>query len=177
MTRKDQPFHWTLECQHAFEQLKDTLIKAPLLTKWTLGLETAIECDSSGYAVGGTLMQKMKGLRHPVAYFSKKLNPTKSNYPIHDKGMLAIIRCIREWCTKLVGQHFEVWSDHCNLAYFRKKQHLEERQMHWAYKLNDFSFDIIHKPGKEQVQSDAFSCREQDIPCDVDDDRIANRHH
>ena len=49
--------------------------------------------------------------------------------------------------------------------------------MCWAYELNDFSFDIIHKPGKEQVQSDALSRREQDIPCDVDDDRIANRHH
>ena len=43
--------------------------------------------------------------------------------------------------------------------------------------MNDFSFDIIHKPDKEQVQSDALSRREQDILCDVDDDRIANRHH
>ena len=58
LMRKDQPFHWTLECQYAFEQLKDSLIKVPLLAKWTLGLETEIECDSSGYAVGGTLMQK-----------------------------------------------------------------------------------------------------------------------
>ena len=165
-----------MECQHAFEQLKDTWIKAPLLAKWTLGLETAIECDSSGYTVGGTLMQKMKGLWHPVAYFSKKLNLAESNYPIHDKKMLAIICCIREWRTELVGQHFEVWSDHRNLAYFRKNQHLE-RQMRWAYELNDFSFDIIYKPSKEQVQSDALSRREQDIPCDVDDDRIANRHH
>ena len=49
--------------------------------------------------------------------------------------------------------------------------------MCWAYELNDFSFDIIHKSGKEQVQSDALSRREQDIPCDVDDDQIANRHH
>ena len=124
LMRKDQPFHWTLECQHAFEQLKDTLIKASVLAKWTPDLETAIECDSSRYAVGGTLMQKIKGLWHPVAYFSKKFNPAESNYPIHDKEMLAIIRCICEWRTELVGQHFEVWSDHRNLAYFRKKQHL-----------------------------------------------------
>ena len=96
LTQKDQPFHWTLECQHAFEQLKDSLIKAPLLAKWTPNLEMAIECDSSGYAVGGTLMQKMKGLWHPVAYFWKKLNPAESNYPIHDKEMLAIICCICE---------------------------------------------------------------------------------
>ena len=177
LTRKDQPFHWTLECQHAFEQLKDSLINGPLLAKWTLGLKTAIECDSSRYMVGGTLMQKMKGLWHPVAYFWKKLNPPESNYSIHDKEMLAIIRCICEWRTELVGQHFEVWSYHRNLAYFRKKQYIGKRQMHWAYELNDFSFDIIHKPGKEQVQSDALSRREQDIACDVDDDRIANRHH
>ena len=174
LTQKDQPFHWTLECQHAFEQLKDTLIKAPLLAKWTPGLETAIECDFSRYAVGGTLMQKMKGLWHPVAYFSKKFNPAESNYPIHDKEMLAIICYIREWRIELIAQHFEVWSDHRNLTYFRKKQHLRERQMRCAYELNDFSFNIIHKPGKEQVQSDALSRREQDIPCDVDDDRITN---
>ena len=63
------------------------------------------------------------------------------------------------------------------MAYSRKKQHLEERQIRWAYELNDLSFDIIHKPDKEQVQSDALSCREQDIPCDVDDDRITNRYY
>ena len=69
-------------------------------------------------------MQRIKELWHPVAYFSKKLNPAESNYPIHDKKMLAIICCIREWYTELVGQHFEVWSDHRNLAYFQKNQHL-----------------------------------------------------
>ena len=146
----------------------------PLLAKWTPGLETAIECNSFGYAVGGTLMQKMKGLWHPVAYFSKKLNPVESNYPIHDKEMLAIIRCIREWRTELVEQHFEVWSDHHNLAYFRKKQYLGKRQVRWAYELNDFSFDIIHKPSKEQIQSDALSRREQ---IELKSNRIANRHH
>ena len=108
--------------------MKDSLIKAPLLTKWTPGLKTAIECDSSGYAIGGTLMQKMKRLWHPVAYFLKKVNPAESNYPFHDKEMLAIIRCICEWRTKLVEQHFEVWSYHRNLAYFRKKLYLEKNK-------------------------------------------------
>ena len=34
------------------------------------------------------------------------------------RGLRAIIRCICEWRTEFVGQHFEVWSDHRNLAYF-----------------------------------------------------------
>ena len=177
LTRKDQPFNWTSDCQLAFDRLKEALVNAPVLAKWTPGLETAIECDSSGYAVGGTLMQKVDGLWHAVAYFSKKHSSAESNYPIHDKEMLAVVRCIREWRTELAGQHFEVWSDHRNLAYFRKKQHLGERQMRWAYELNDFSFEIVHKPGREQVQSDALSRREQDTPNDMNDDRIMNRHH
>lgn len=177
LTRKDQPFHWTSKCQHAFDRLKEALIHAPVLVKWTPGLETTIECDSSGYAVGGTLMQKVDGLWHAVAYFSKKHSPAESNYPIHDKEMLAVVHCIREWRTLLVGQHFEVSSDHRNLAYFQKKQHLSERQMRWAYELNDFDFEIVHKPGKDQVQSDALSRREQDLPQHADDDRIMNRYH
>ena len=92
-------------------------------------METAIEFDSSEYAVGDTLMQKANGLWHAVAYFSKKHSSVESNYLIHDKEMLAVVRCIHEWRTELAGQHFEVWSDHRNLTYFRKKQHLGERQM------------------------------------------------
>ena len=117
LTRKDQPFNWTSECQLAFDRLKEALVNAPVLAKWTPGLETAIECDSSGYAVGGTLMQKVDGLWHAVAYFSKKHSSAESNYPIHDKEMLAVVRCICKWRTELAGQHFEVWSDHRNLAY------------------------------------------------------------
>ena len=52
-----------------------------------------------------------------------------------------------------------------------------ERRIRWAYELNDFSFEIVHKPGREQAQSDAFSRCEQDTPNDMNDDRIINRHH
>lgn len=111
----DQPFNWTSECQLAFDRLKEALVNAPVLAKWTPGLETAIECDSSGYAVGGTLMQKVDGFWHAVAYFSKKHSSAESNYPIHDKEMLAVVRCIREWRTSLLdnilryGQTIVIW--------------------------------------------------------------------
>ena len=37
----------------------------------------------------------------PVAFFSKKHVPAKYNYPIYDKELLAIIRCLEEWEAEL----------------------------------------------------------------------------
>jgi hypothetical protein len=53
----------------------------------------------------------------PVAYFSKKLSPAESNYEIHDKKLLAIVRAMEEWKGKLikVKNPFVVLSDHKNL--------------------------------------------------------------
>jgi len=33
----------------------------------------------------------------PVAFISKSLNTTERNYKIHDKEMLAVIRCLEAW--------------------------------------------------------------------------------
>ncbi len=52
--------HWIVNLY--FDQLKEPFVNALVLAKWTPGLETAIECDSSRYAVGGTLMQKVDEL-------------------------------------------------------------------------------------------------------------------
>ncbi len=35
LTRKNQPFRWTVECQKAFEDLKDKLVISPSLSKRT----------------------------------------------------------------------------------------------------------------------------------------------
>ena len=62
----------------------------------------------------------------PVAYISKLLNEAKRNYEIHDKEMLAIIRCLEAWrhfLEEAKGQ-FEIWTDHKNLEYFMKAQKL-----------------------------------------------------
>ena len=58
--------------------------------------ETVLEADSSGYCSGGVLSQYKNGVLRPVAFFSKKHTPAEYNYPIYDKELLAIIRCLEE---------------------------------------------------------------------------------
>ncbi len=57
-----------------------------------------------------------------MAFFSRKNNLAECNYPIHDKELLAVICCLKQWDAELWSVlAFEVWTDYKNLEYFYKK--------------------------------------------------------
>ncbi|KAF4475965.1 Transposon Tf2-8 polyprotein [Colletotrichum fructicola Nara gc5] len=178
LTKKDVPYHWTDNCQQAFEKLKTALIMAPVLAKFDPERPTRVQPDSSGYAMGGELSQLNETNEwHPVAYHSRRYTSAESNYLIHDKELLAVVECLKQWSGMLrsVGE-FTVLSDHKNLEYFMKKQQLSERQVRWALELSRYNFRIVHRPGKEAVVPDALSRRDQDLPKDADDERLRARY-
>ncbi|KAI0991828.1 hypothetical protein K3495_g16359 [Podosphaera aphanis] len=130
--KKNTPFRWEAPQQKAFDTLKELFINAPILALWDDKKETVLEADCSGYVMGGCLSQKdEKGVLRPVAYLSKKLSPAESNYDIHDKELLAIVRCMEEWRGMLIGleKPFIVLSDHQNLKPFMTTRRLNERQI------------------------------------------------
>ena len=118
-----------------------------------------------------------EGRLRPVAYFSKKLSPAESNYPIYNKEMLAIIRAMEEWRGKLrsVKEPFIVLTDYKNLQYFLIAKRLTERQVRWSLILSQFRFRLKFRAGKKAERPDALSRRHQDMPQKVDDERLKNR--
>jgi len=96
-----------------------------------------------------------------VAFISKSLNTTERNYEIHDKEMLAVIRCLEAWRHYLEGAklEFEIWTDHKNLQYFITSQKLNRRQARWALYLSRFNFMLKHVPGKSMGKADGLSRR------------------
>jgi len=50
----------------------------------------------------------------PVTFISKSLSDTEQNYEIHDKEMLAVVRCLEAWRHFLeeTVEKFEIWTDH-----------------------------------------------------------------
>jgi hypothetical protein len=137
-------FQWNKEAQTAFQKLKDIFITAPSLLQFDFDKATQIETDSSGWCLGGTLLQPdLQGLWTPCAFFSKKLSVTECNYLIYNKEMLTIIRCLEEWDSELCGvQEFEICSDHKNLEYFMTTRKLSERQVQWSLVLAQYNFII-----------------------------------
>jgi len=62
-----------------------------------LDKEMRVEADASEYATGGVLSMKCEDKKwRPVAFISKLLNEAEKNYEIHNREMLAIIRCLNK---------------------------------------------------------------------------------
>jgi len=71
-------------------------------------------------------MKCLDNLWRLVAFISKSLSDTERNYEIHDKEMLAVVKCLEAWRYFLEGVvvKFEIWTDYKNLKYFMKVQKL-----------------------------------------------------
>jgi len=55
-----------------------------------------VEADISDYAMEGVLLTRYEDRRwRLVVFISKSLNTTEQNYKIHNKEMLAVIRCLK----------------------------------------------------------------------------------
>ncbi len=74
LTRKNQPLRWTVDCQRAFQDLKDKLVTSPILVKANLSKRFILETDASQHHVAAVLLQyNDDGLPRAVGYFSKKI--------------------------------------------------------------------------------------------------------
>ena len=134
----------------------------PLLVASDLDKEFRIEADTFNFATGGVLLIKCNDNKwRPVVYISKSLNETERNYEIHDKEMLAVIRCLEAWRHFLEGAKgkFEIWSDHKNLEYFMSNQKLNRRQARWTLYLSRFDFILKHVSGQRMGKADGLSRR------------------
>jgi len=85
----------------------------------------------------------------------------KRNYEIHDKEILAVIRCLEAWRHFLEGtkERFEIWSDHKNLEYFMSNQKLNRQQARWVLYLSRFDFILKHVLGGKMGKADRLSRR------------------
>ena len=134
---------------------------APILKHPDPALAFVLEVDASENAVGAILSQRQgpKSLLHPVAFFSKKLNPSERNYDVGDRELLAIKAALEEWRYLLEGASHPIliFTDHKNLEYLRTAKRLRPRQARWALFFSRFVFHITFRPGSKNGKPDALS--------------------
>jgi hypothetical protein len=145
------------------------MLSAPILKHYRPELQTMVETDASNGVLGGILSQQEPETKlwHPIAFFSKTMQPPELNYDIHDKEMLAIIRALEEWRAELEGlqaEHpFLIYSDHRALEYFMTTKKLSARQARWAEFLSRYHFTLMYRAGTANERADALSRKHEDV--------------
>jgi hypothetical protein len=157
LTKKDVPWQWHAEQQHAFDLLKEKFCQEPILKVYDPSLPTRVEVNASGFATGGILSQKYPdGLWHPIAYRSSSMSKEECNYKIYDREMLGCICALEDWRHYLEGISFEIVTDHKNIEWWASMRDLNRCQARWTLYLSCFDFKITYCKG-ELMQADALS--------------------
>ncbi len=177
MTRKDESFNWSRDCQKAFEELKKRVTKTLVLSYFSSELKTFLESDLFDYVSIEILSQKEDDdLIKSMTYFSKILSFAECNYEVYDKELLTIIRCFEQWRAELqsMKKSINVMTNHKSLKYFMTTKKLNRRQTRWAEFLAEFDFKIAYQSEKKNDKADALTRRSEDRSVDDSNDR--NKH-
>ncbi|KAA0054634.1 pol protein [Cucumis melo var. makuwa] len=153
LTRKGTPFVWSPACESSFQELKQKLVTAPVLTVPDGSGNFVIYSDASKKGLGCVLMQQGK----VVAYASRQLKIHEQNYPTHDLELAAVVFALKIWRHYLYGEKIQIYTDHKSLKYFFTQKELNMRQRRWLELVKDYDCEILYHPGKANVVADALS--------------------
>ena len=154
---KDCKFKWTDTCQDAYKALRALLIKAPVLAFPKEDLPYIVDTDASDYGIGGVLSQCIEGTEHVIAYYSKSLNPAQQKYCTTRRELLAVVATLDHFKGYVWGPKFVVRTDHAALVWLKNLKNIQGMLARWLAKLQQFHFEIIHRPGAQHGNADGLS--------------------
>jgi hypothetical protein len=150
---KKNSFTWTPAVAQAFQTLKTTMCTTPVQALPDFTKTFLLECDASGKGINDVLMQEGR----PLAFTNKQLSERNLGKPIYENEMLDILHAVDLWHPYLLGQRFQIKTDHQSLKYFLEQCISSPEQQKWATKLFGYDYEIIYKKGKDNVVVDALS--------------------
>ena len=113
LLKKDVEFSWSSERQGAFEKLKLTLSKAPILSPSDWKREFHVMLDASGWCLGAILWQYDEGKRGcPVYYASRQMSPVERRYTTTEREALAVVYTCKKFRYYLLGYRIVFHTDH-----------------------------------------------------------------
>ena len=155
LTHKNVKWNWGPAQDSAFDELKRLLTQAPVLSFFDNNKEVSIQCDSSMYGLGGTLLQDGK----TIAYASRALHDAETRYAPIEREMLAIMWSLEKWHQFTYGRKVTVYTDHRPLESITRKDLNRAPRCLQGMLLRALAYDIEVKwlEGKKMFLSDTFS--------------------
>ena len=157
LTRKNEEFKWTTECEKCFKLLKEYLQEAPILRYPDPAASYTLYTDASKYAYAGVLTQTVEDTDHPVAYVSGLFRGSQLNWVALTKEAYAIYMSVKKLSFYLDSAKILVRSDHLPLKRFLEKNTLNSKVNNWAVELESQKIEFKFIDGVKNVLADTLS--------------------
>ena len=146
-------------------------MEAPILGYPDLEGHFVLDTDASAYGIGAVLSQIQHGEEKVVAYYSRALSRPERQYCVTRRELLAVVKSVQHFHPYLYGRHFTVRTDHAALRWLLSFRSPEGQVARWLECLQQYDFQIEHRPGAKHGNADALSRR----PCLPNDCRHCDR--
>ena len=100
-------------------------------------------------------MQIVDGKEVPIAFISKTLTESQRKWSTPQKEAFAIYYTLCKMEHLLLDRHFTIHTDHKNLTYVNDS--VNAMVVRWKLYLQEYSFDILHVKGVDNIVADNFS--------------------
>jgi hypothetical protein len=140
-----------------WDEIKDALVSAPVLSSPDFSKPFVIQTDASNTGLGAVLTQDLDGDERVIAYASRSLTKAERNYSVTERECLAVLFALEKFRPYVEGTHFTIVTDHYSLLWLNRMKDPAGKLARWSVKLNQFSFDLVHRKGKLNVVPDALS--------------------
>jgi hypothetical protein len=157
LTRKDETFIWSDQCQAAFELLKGALTSPPVMAYPITDGKFILDTDASAFGIGAVLSQIQEGKERVIAYGSKALSRAEKNWCVTDRELFAVKHFTDHYRHYLLGRQFVVRTDHQALKWLFSLKEPKSRIARWIESLSAFHFTVEYRPGKQHGNADAMS--------------------
>ncbi|KAG1926663.1 hypothetical protein F2P79_024745 [Pimephales promelas] len=134
LTNKGRRFGWSEDCAVAFRH---------------------------NVGVGAVLSQRGENGERVVAYYSCSLSRPERNYCVTRRELLAVVLAVRHFRPYLLGTRFTLRTDHASLTWMLNFRQPEGQVARWLEILQEYDFEVQHRPGRQHANADALSRR----PC------------
>ena len=144
----------------SFHQLKAIITSFPVLRSPDFSKPFELSVDASDVGIGAMLAQPdNEGIKHPVAYYSKKITIAQQKYSTIEKETLGLILALSHFEVYLSGTSnpVKVFTDHNPLSFIQRYKNKNQRLMQWSLVLQEWDLNIQHIPGKENIIPDTLS--------------------
>lgn len=143
-----------VKAKEAFKTIKDKIKEQVELYQPDYNKPFTLTTDASNVAIGAVLAQNER----PVAFISRTLTNTEQNYAANEKEMLAIVWALQSLRNYLYGHTgFKIFTDHQPLTFALSDKNSNLKLKRWKSFIEEFSPQLIYKPGKENIVADALS--------------------